>query len=82
MDASADSVAGEVGRALDTLTLDEALTDLEQVDARMAEIVSRRFFTGLSAEETGRALGVSERTVRREWSVARAWLGDGLGVGG
>jgi DNA-directed RNA polymerase specialized sigma24 family protein len=47
---------------------------LEQQDARLARIVSLRFFAGLSVEDTAAALGVSDRTVKREWSLARAWL--------
>jgi RNA polymerase sigma factor (TIGR02999 family) len=58
----------------DLVALDEALHELEAVDARMAQIVQLRFFAGLSVEETAAALEISERTVKREWSVARAWL--------
>ena len=54
--------------------LGEALTRLEAVDARAAQIVECRFFGGLDAEETAAALGVSRRTVTRDWSAARAWL--------
>lgn len=58
----------------DLLALDEALDALEQLDDRMAKIVQLRYFAGLSVEETAAALEVSERTVKREWNVARAWL--------
>ena len=44
----------------------------------MAEVVHLRFFAGLSVEETAKALEVSERTVKREWAVARAWLYEAL----
>ena len=54
--------------------LDEALTRLEQVDAEQARIVELRYFTGLSVEETAAVLGISEKTVKRDWSLARAWL--------
>ena len=60
--------------------LSDALDGLEAVDARLAEIVTLRFFAGLSVEETGQALGVSSRTVKREWSVAKAWLYQRLGA--
>ena len=46
---------------------------------RMAQIVQLRFFAGLSVAETADVLGVSERTVKREWNVARAWLYQRLG---
>ena len=56
------------------LELDEALHRLTQQDQRMATIVSLRFFAGLSVEDTAHALEVSPRTIKREWSLARAWL--------
>ena len=58
----------------DVLAVDRAVEKLAQKDPRMAEIVQLRFYAGLSAEETAAALGLSERTVRREWSLARAWM--------
>jgi RNA polymerase sigma factor (TIGR02999 family) len=63
-----------VHRAEDVRALGEALARLEAVDARAAQIVECRFFGGLDAEETAAALGVSRRTVTRDWSAARAWL--------
>lgn len=65
--------------AVDLLALDEALDALERLDARMAQIVHLRFFAGLSVAETAAALATSERTVKREWSVARAWLFQRIG---
>ena len=62
----------------DILALDEAIERLEEQDARMAEVVHLRFFAGLSVEETANALEVSERTVKRDWAVARAWLYESL----
>ena len=61
-------------RDVDVLSLDEALTSLTQVDATQGRIVELRYFGGLSIEETARALGSSPATVKREWTVARAWL--------
>ena len=60
------------------LALDEAIRRLEEQDPSTADVVRLRFFAGLSVEETARALKVSERTVKREWSLARAWLYDAL----
>jgi RNA polymerase sigma factor (TIGR02999 family) len=54
--------------------LDEALTRLEAIDAEQARIVELRFFAGLSIEETADAIGVSPATLKRRWSLARAWL--------
>ena len=56
------------------LALDEALERLAELDARQSRIVELRFFGGLTVEETAEALGVAPRTVKRDWSVARAWL--------
>ena len=61
------------------LALDDALGRLDKQDPRAADVVRLRFFAGLSVEETAKALEVSERTVKREWSFARAWLFDALG---
>jgi len=58
----------------DLLTLESALTKLEVVDARAAQVVSLRFFSGLSAPEVAEHLGVSLRTVEADWTHARAWL--------
>src|SRR5690606_10179485 len=56
------------------LALDEALTRLGALSSRQAGVVDCLFFGGLTEEETAGALGVSERTVRRDWVKARAWL--------
>lgn len=60
------------------LALDDAFCRLERQDPRTAEIVRLRFFAGLSVEETAKALDLSERTVKREWGYARAWLYQAL----
>ena len=54
--------------------LDEALQRLEKLSARQSRIVECRFFGGLSIEDTAAALGVSPATVKRDWTMARAWL--------
>lgn len=65
--------------AVDVLAIDQALTKLAAIDRQQAEIVELRFFSGLSVEETAAALGISARTVKRDWSVARAWLRREIG---
>lgn len=59
---------------LDILALDESLSALAAQDDRKSRIVEMRFFGGLSALEIAQVLGTSEATVRRDWSLARAWL--------
>lgn len=61
-------------RADALIALDEALERLGRMDARLARVVECRFFAGLTEPETANALGVSRRTVAREWVVARGWL--------
>jgi RNA polymerase sigma factor (TIGR02999 family) len=61
-------------RAIDLIALDEALTRLAAIDPQQSRIVELRFFGGLSAEETAKVLGISLRTVHRDWSTARLWL--------
>ena len=61
-------------RAGDLLMVDEALTKLSMWDGRQAKVVELRLFGGLSIDETAQVLGVSERTVQRDWTMARAWL--------
>jgi RNA polymerase sigma-70 factor (ECF subfamily) len=61
-------------RAADLVAIDDALNALATHDVRKSQIVELRFFGGLSVEETAEVLKVSPRTVKREWSLARAWL--------
>ena len=61
------------------LALDEAILRLEQSSPTVAAVVRLRFYTGLSVEETAEALGISPRTVKREWTYARATLHRELG---
>src|ERR1044071_7052804 len=58
----------------DLLTLEEALTRLETIDPRAAQVISLRFFSGMSSPEVAEHLGVSGRTVEGDWAHARAWL--------
>jgi RNA polymerase sigma factor (TIGR02999 family) len=64
---------------VDVLAIDEALSKLAIIDSQQAQVVELRFFSGLSVEETAAALGVSPATVKRDWSVARAWLRREIG---
>jgi RNA polymerase sigma factor (TIGR02999 family) len=61
-------------RSAELLRLDEALQRLSILDGRQSKIVELRFFGGLSVEETAEFLGISPKTVKRDWSVAKAWL--------
>jgi RNA polymerase sigma factor (TIGR02999 family) len=58
----------------DLVALDEALTRLADLNPRHSRIVELRYFGGLTEEQVAEMLDVSARTVRRDWSVARAWL--------
>lgn len=60
--------------AEEVLELDEALRDLAMTDQRLSDIVEYRFFGGLTEEQTSGIVGVTARTVRRDWRKARAWL--------
>jgi RNA polymerase sigma-70 factor (ECF subfamily) len=61
-------------QSVDVEALDQALERLEAIDPARARIVELRYFGGLSVEETAEELGISPATVKRHWSVARAWL--------
>jgi RNA polymerase sigma factor (TIGR02999 family) len=62
----------------EVLALDAAMERMRALDPQAAEVVKLRFFGGLSVEEIASALGVSERTVKRDWQFARAWLAKEL----
>ena len=66
-------------RSEELLALDEALQRLAAEDPQQGRIVELRFFGGLSVEETAEVMGISTATVKRDWSVARAWLYRELG---
>jgi RNA polymerase sigma factor (TIGR02999 family) len=61
-------------RSADVVALDEALKALATLDARQSQVIELRFFGGLSLEEAAEVLKVSVGTVRRDWSIAKAWL--------
>ena len=68
------AIVSQERSAAELIAIDEALTRLAARDARKSQIVELRFFGGLSVEETAEVLTISPRTVKREWSLARAWL--------
>ena len=69
-----EGLAAAPQRPVEMLALDEALSRLESFDAEKSRMVELRFFSGLSVEETAEVLGVSARTIKRQWRTARAWL--------
>jgi RNA polymerase sigma factor (TIGR02999 family) len=71
LDRALDFIAAQ---SADLLVLEEALSRLQVFDQRQCQVVEMRFFAGMSEEEIAEVLGVSARTVTREWRMARAWL--------
>jgi RNA polymerase sigma factor (TIGR02999 family) len=71
--ARADARA-ESAREIDLMALDDALGELARLDERQEKIVELRYFGGMTNEEVALALGISPATVKREWTVAKAWL--------
>jgi len=69
----ATMIAAE-GRGVDLIALDSALTKLAQMDEQKAKIVELRYFSGLSVIETAMVLGVTPKTIERNWTMAKAWL--------
>jgi RNA polymerase sigma factor (TIGR02999 family) len=66
--------ADPAASAIDVIAIDRALTRLATLDAQQARIVELRYFGGLSVEETAEALSISPATVKRHWTLAKAWL--------
>jgi RNA polymerase sigma-70 factor (ECF subfamily) len=60
--------------SIDVEALDDALTRLARIDPRQARVVEMRFFGGLSVQEIAGQLGVSSKTIKRDWATARSWL--------
>lgn len=73
-----DTLVGAEDRATALVELDDALVHLASLDRRLVHVVECRFFAGLSEDETAAALGVTTRTVRRDWVKARALLHESL----
>jgi RNA polymerase sigma-70 factor, ECF subfamily len=70
------------GRWEEILAVDEALSRLDELAPQQARIAEMRYFGGLSVEEAAEALGISPRTVKRDWAVAKGWLHAELSGGG
>ena len=73
VDIDAELLVGD-DRIEDVVALDEVLRRLTEMDPDQGRIVELRFFAGLNVEETAEAMGISPRTVKREWRLAKAWL--------
>jgi RNA polymerase sigma factor (TIGR02999 family) len=69
-----DALAIPVQGGVDLVALDDAMEQLHAFDARKCQVVEMRFFVGLSAKEIASVLGTTEATVRRDWTIAKAWL--------
>jgi len=69
-----EAMAAGGERTIDLVALDEALERLAAIDAEQARLVELRFFGGLTVEETAEAMDISPATVKRHWTMARAWL--------
>lgn len=80
LDTLSELAEGQEEKFLDYVALDEALCRMFERDPRMAEVVRLRFFAGLTNAEVAEVLGVSERTVKNDWTFARAWLAKELDV--
>jgi RNA polymerase sigma factor (TIGR02999 family) len=74
LDEALVAADGREEPSVDLVALDDALARLEAIDADQARLVELRFFGGLTIEETAEALNISPATVKRHWTVARAWL--------
>ncbi len=69
-----DAMAATQDQAIDILVLDDLLNQLHALSPRQARVVELRYFGGLDCEEVAQYLGVSPKTVKRDWKMARAWL--------
>jgi len=70
----ADANVAIQSQDLDVVAVDEALNRLAEIDEQQSRVVELRFFSGLTVEETAAVMGISPATVKRDWSMAKAWL--------
>lgn len=75
-----EELAGGSSDPADILALDQALDRLDELDGRLRRVVEMRYFAGLQDEEIAQVLGITRRTVQRDWVKARAWLHRELGA--
>jgi RNA polymerase sigma factor (TIGR02999 family) len=80
--ATASEPAANSGASVDVEALDRALDRLASIDARQARVVELRYFSGMTLEEIAEVMALSTGTVKRDWTVARAWLFAELGSPG
>ena len=69
-----EGIAVSKERSSEILLLEDALTRLEKINPRQAQVVEMRYFGGLSVEEVASVLGIAPRSVKRDWALARMWL--------
>jgi RNA polymerase sigma factor (TIGR02999 family) len=69
-----DALATSAPRTVDLVAVDAAVTELSRLDPRQGRLVELRFFGGLSVEETAEVMQLSRATIKREWTMAKAWL--------
>ncbi len=69
-----DNLASEANRDVDLLALDDALTKLAKLSPCQAQMIELRFFGGLNVAQVAMVMGISKRSVEREWTMVRAWL--------
>jgi RNA polymerase sigma-70 factor, ECF subfamily len=74
LDQALDSEAPAPDAGIDVEALDRALDRLGALDARQARIVELRYFSGMTVDEVAEVMDISQGTVKRDWTVARAWL--------
>jgi RNA polymerase sigma factor (TIGR02999 family) len=77
-----DNLVIESSRDVDLLALEDALAKLAKLDPRQAQMIELRFFGGLDIAEVAKVMGMSKRSVEREWTMVRAWLRRELGRSG
>lgn len=78
IDTSIASTVGSASGEEEILRVHEALAELNAAEPRMVQVVEMRYFAGMSEREIAEALGVTDRTVRRDWEKARLWLARAL----
>ncbi len=81
LDEGRFDLGADLAQTEEILAVDEVLARLADLDPQQAKVIELRYFGGLSIEETAQALGISTRTVKRDWTMAKAWLRGQLASG-